>query len=110
MIPFLLPLVLWFAPEGQSPQQPAEEAPREAKAKGLEVMRVLPDSQAQKLKFQPGDILVAYNSTPLNTFQDLREALKKAKATGNIIQVFRGGKIYHLKVDAGKLGLELAER
>ena len=109
MITLLLPLILCFAPEGQSPQQPPEGA-TEVNVKGLEVVKVLPDSQAVKCKFQPGDVLVTYNDIPLNTFQDLREAMKKAKASGNVINVVRAGKVYPLKVASGQLGLELAER
>lgn len=108
MIMFLLPLILCFAPEAPVPLQ-QKEAPK-AEPKGLEVMRVLPDSQAQTLKFQVGDVLLTYNDAPLNTFQDLRTALTKSKPSGNVIKVLRLGKTYPLKVASGPLGLELAER
>ena len=111
MSPLLFALLLCFGPEGQSPQTPPSGGgARQVNAKGLEVISVVADSQALKLKFQPGDILVAYNETPLNTFDNLREALKKAKPKDNVLQVFRAGKIYAIKVAGGKLGLELAER
>ena len=110
MITPFLALVLFFAPDSQSPQTPPAQEGKQITAKGLEVIRVLPDSQAAKLKFVPGDILLAYNGQPLNVFADLRTALKQAKPTDNIVMVIRAGKLYSIKAPQGALGLELAER
>ncbi|MGE4158949.1 MAG: hypothetical protein AB7F75_07615 [Planctomycetota bacterium] len=110
MITPILALILFFAPEGQTPQQPAPTPGKQITAKGLEVVRVLPDGQAAKLKFQKGDILLAYNEQPLNVFADLRALLKQGKPTDNLLAVLRAGKVYVIKVAQGALGLELAER
>lgn len=110
MITPLLALVLFFAPDGQTQQTPPAQEGQQITAKGLEVIRVLPESQAAKLKFLAGDIVLAYNGQPINVFADLRAALKKAKAVDNIVMVIRAGKLYSIKVSQGTLGLEMAER
>jgi YD repeat-containing protein len=76
------------------------------------VQKVLPDTQAERLKLQVGDILVSYDGRPLNQVMDLPtwpagNARKDNRS--RLLVILRKGETITVKVAAEPLGVNLAD-
>ena len=75
----------------------AEEVGLSADAKGVYVVGIGNGSTAQRLQFQPGDLVLAVNDTPINSVNDLRNVLR-APANGWRIKINRDGEVLTLAI------------
>jgi putative serine protease PepD len=59
---------------------------------GVRVRHVIPASAAERAGLRDGDVLVRLGGTPLNSFDDLRAALSRARP-GEVVRIvyLRGG-------------------
>jgi serine protease Do len=80
--------------------------------KGALVADVLPDEPAAKAGIQPGDIIVEYNGVPIESVNQLRNAVATTRPGTKVsIVVFRQGKRIELKdVEIGRFPDELPSR
>ncbi|MGB4267669.1 MAG: PDZ domain-containing protein, partial [Spirochaetota bacterium] len=74
--------------------------------KGIPVMDVVPESAAYNAGLQRNDVIVAINTTPVSTLEDMSVVLKKCQAgTEQIIKVLRNNTVYFVPITGieGKL-------
>lgn len=78
-------------------------------ANGVLVLDVLPDGQGEKAGIKPGDILLSYNNTPLNSYEQLIEL------TGNhsenetaMLAYLRNREKHNLILRGGRIGIQIA--
>jgi CHAT domain-containing protein len=90
----------------------------EPPATGILVTRVVPEGQASHLGIRAGDVLLAYNGKELADFQALataRSAVDAAvqdgsrKPEGIALAMWRAGERKEITVEAGKLGVDVAQ-
>jgi serine protease Do len=66
---------------------------------GFLISRVLPGSNAARIGFRSGDLLLAINGQPLGDRDDLRSAILKLRGRGRaLVVVQRGGGRYHVAI------------
>jgi serine protease Do len=66
---------------------------------GFLISRVLPGSNAARIGFRSGDLLLAINGQPLGDRDDLRNAILKLRGRGRaLVVVQRGGGRYHVAI------------
>ena len=61
---------------------------------GLYVVRVEPGSQADKLKIQPGDVVISVDKTPVSTLEDMKNLLQGK----HVLTLWRAGRKYSLSI------------
>ncbi|MGD1843139.1 MAG: serine aminopeptidase domain-containing protein [Thermonemataceae bacterium] len=72
--------------------------------KGLEVCDIIPNSTAQKMGLEKGDIIKYINNKPIETDQDIFISLKEARVGDKIILTYeRAGKQFTVKQKLGAL-------
>jgi tetratricopeptide (TPR) repeat protein len=75
---------------------------------GLLVNVVVPGSNASNHGLKPGDVLLAYNGTPLKTRADLRAVSEPGQPVP--VEVWRDGQVARRELAPGKLGVVLDPR
>ncbi len=70
-----------------------------------EIWQVLPHGQAEVIGLRPGDILLVYDSTPVQTNEDVRQVQAAARTEKVTIVVLRGDEELTFTVKPGPLGV-----
>jgi S1-C subfamily serine protease len=73
------------------------------------IVRILPNSQANHVGLQPGDIIESYSGEKLVRMSSLIAAVQRPGDSPRELIVLRGGQILQFQVASGRLGVELRE-
>ncbi|MBN2541432.1 PDZ domain-containing protein [bacterium] len=74
------------------------------------VVEVVPDSPAEKGGILPGDVMVSYNTKPVHSLLQLREAIGEVTEGMVKIGIIRDGEEITLEIPAGKMGVHISEK
>jgi tetratricopeptide (TPR) repeat protein len=85
------------------------DAPLPLPERGVLLTTVLPGSNAARARLRPGDVLLRYHDTDLHGPADLKPLPADDAAKEVAITVWREGKTFEARLQAGKLGAVLAK-
>jgi hypothetical protein len=90
------------------PDKSSEPKPSQSPGHGLLVNGVAPGSNAATHGLKSGDVLLAYNGSPLHKKEDLKVVADSASPI--VVDIWRNGQVVRRNLTPGKLGLVLDSR